>query len=46
MKMKVVLLTALAVSLAVCGAPKKKGGDKPKQLFLNAGSWINPSWSR
>lgn len=32
MKMKVVLLTALAVSLAVCGAPKKKGGDKPKQV--------------
>ena len=26
--------------------PMEKGGDKPKPLFLNAGNWITPCWSK
>lgn len=27
-------------------APKERGGDVPKRLFMNPGRWITPSWSR
>lgn len=26
--------------------PEEEGGEKPKQLFMNPGRWITPSWRR